>query len=254
MHRINSKLREKGKKEEGKRLREFVDAAYRFDPRVIRRKEEEKAERERKKREKEEAKLKAIQEEERIKAEAEAKQKAEQEEKARVAAEAKKAREAEKRLVKIERKRLRALNDAGGGHHLIPEDDLERICLTLDLSGLQQLCEQVTADSLDRQQQREILLDQLDGLDQRKQDQERAKEQQKQVAAAALKVRCCNWNLCCVAEQQQVDASMWPCIVYLSTRHIAADLYCSLCLAAFRINNTSATETNPLLLLTGVHS
>jgi hypothetical protein len=31
---LNSKLREKGKKEEGRRLREFVDAAYRLDPRV----------------------------------------------------------------------------------------------------------------------------------------------------------------------------------------------------------------------------
>lgn len=34
-----------GKKEEGRRLREFVEAAYKMDPRVIRKKEEEKAER-----------------------------------------------------------------------------------------------------------------------------------------------------------------------------------------------------------------
>jgi uncharacterized membrane protein len=43
--RINSKLREKGKKEEGRRLREFVDAAYRVDPRVTARKEAQAAER-----------------------------------------------------------------------------------------------------------------------------------------------------------------------------------------------------------------
>jgi DnaJ family protein C protein 2 len=42
---INAKLREKGKKEEGRRLREFVDAAYRVDPRVIARKEAQSAER-----------------------------------------------------------------------------------------------------------------------------------------------------------------------------------------------------------------
>jgi hypothetical protein len=42
---INAKLREKGKKEEGRRLREFVDAAYRVDPRVIARKEAQAAER-----------------------------------------------------------------------------------------------------------------------------------------------------------------------------------------------------------------
>jgi hypothetical protein len=42
---INAKLREKGKKEEARRLREFVDAAYRVDPRVIARKEAQAAER-----------------------------------------------------------------------------------------------------------------------------------------------------------------------------------------------------------------
>ena len=41
----NSKLREKGKKDEGKRLREFVDAAYKHDPRIARRKDEERLER-----------------------------------------------------------------------------------------------------------------------------------------------------------------------------------------------------------------
>jgi hypothetical protein len=42
---MNSKLREKGKKEEGRRLREFVDTAYRLDPRVAARKEMQAAER-----------------------------------------------------------------------------------------------------------------------------------------------------------------------------------------------------------------
>lgn len=42
--RINSKLREKSKKEEAKRLREFVDAAYKTDPRVTARREEERLE------------------------------------------------------------------------------------------------------------------------------------------------------------------------------------------------------------------
>lgn len=43
--RMNSKLREKGKKDEGRRLREFVDTAYRLDPRVAARKEMQAAER-----------------------------------------------------------------------------------------------------------------------------------------------------------------------------------------------------------------
>ena len=42
---MNSKLREAGKKEEKRRLKEFVENAFRCDPRVIARKEEQKAER-----------------------------------------------------------------------------------------------------------------------------------------------------------------------------------------------------------------
>lgn len=42
---MNSKLREAGKKEEKRRLKEFVENAYRCDLRVIARKEEQKAER-----------------------------------------------------------------------------------------------------------------------------------------------------------------------------------------------------------------
>ncbi len=43
--RNNSKLREKGKKEEGRRLRDFVDAAYKHDPRVSKKKEDDRLER-----------------------------------------------------------------------------------------------------------------------------------------------------------------------------------------------------------------
>lgn len=45
IERNNAKLRERGKKEEGRRLRDFVDAAYRIDPRVTARKEAERLER-----------------------------------------------------------------------------------------------------------------------------------------------------------------------------------------------------------------
>lgn len=68
----NSKLREKGKKDEGRRLREFVDAAYKYDPRVARKKEDDRLERERRKAEKEEARRRVLEEEEARKAAAEA--------------------------------------------------------------------------------------------------------------------------------------------------------------------------------------
>lgn len=45
IERQNSKLREKAKKDEAKRIREFVDSAYRLDPRVIQHREAEKEER-----------------------------------------------------------------------------------------------------------------------------------------------------------------------------------------------------------------
>ncbi|KAJ9525224.1 hypothetical protein QJQ45_020748, partial [Haematococcus lacustris] len=59
IERMNSKLREKAKKEEGRRLREFVEAAYKLDPRVVAKKAEDKAEKERVKWEKEASKRRA---------------------------------------------------------------------------------------------------------------------------------------------------------------------------------------------------
>lgn len=45
IERYNSKLREKAKKEETRRLKQFVEAAYSLDPRMVRRRAEEKAQR-----------------------------------------------------------------------------------------------------------------------------------------------------------------------------------------------------------------
>lgn len=53
IERENARLRAKAKKEETRRLREFVDRAYATDPRVVAKKEEARAEREAKKAEKE---------------------------------------------------------------------------------------------------------------------------------------------------------------------------------------------------------
>lgn len=45
IERFNRKLREAGKKEEVRRLKEFVETAFKKDPRVIQHRAEEKAER-----------------------------------------------------------------------------------------------------------------------------------------------------------------------------------------------------------------
>lgn len=89
IERYNNKLREKGKKEEFRRIRDFVESAYRQDPRILRRKEEERAERERRKAEKEAEKQRAVEEERRLAEEAAAKAAAEE----AAAAEARKQRQ-----------------------------------------------------------------------------------------------------------------------------------------------------------------
>ena len=63
IERYNGKLREKAKKEEIRRLKEFVSFAHKYDPRILQRKEKERLAKERKKAEKEAVRLKKIEEE-----------------------------------------------------------------------------------------------------------------------------------------------------------------------------------------------
>eukprot|EP00897_Mesotaenium_endlicherianum_P009319 jgi/Mesen1/8415/ME000471S07730 len=109
MERQNSKLREKAKKEENARIRLLVENAWRRDPRIARRKEEEKREKVRKKEEKQRAKRDAEEEGKRA-AEEERVRKEEADKRAAEAAAAqRKQREKDKKLVRKERARLRQL-------------------------------------------------------------------------------------------------------------------------------------------------
>eukprot|EP00889_Picochlorum_renovo_P004321 jgi/Picre1/31351/NNA_006704.t1 len=63
IERHNAKLREKGRKDEIRRINEFVDLANRVDPRLVRRRQEERLEKERQKAEKEAARQRRIEEE-----------------------------------------------------------------------------------------------------------------------------------------------------------------------------------------------
>ncbi|GBG67891.1 hypothetical protein CBR_g1010 [Chara braunii] len=109
MERQNAKLREKAKKEEMGRIRTMVDNAYRRDPRVIRQKEAEKAEKVRRKQAKIQAKkekeeeIARKEEEERLRREEEERALAEQ------AAQMKKQKDKEKKLLRKEKARLRAI-------------------------------------------------------------------------------------------------------------------------------------------------
>lgn len=193
IERNNSKLREKGKKEEGRRLRDFVDAAYKHDPRVSKKKEDDKLERERKKAEKEEAKRKAAEEEEARKAAEQEALRAAEEEARRVAEEAKRTREAAKAELKLLRKKLRAVAEGTGGQRLISEDDVEKITTKLEPEALAALVDSLCAfmggagEEEQRRRQAETLQDCLKGIDEREEEAAKAREAAKREAAAAAK-------------------------------------------------------------------
>ncbi|CAA6666367.1 unnamed protein product [Spirodela intermedia] len=145
MERQNAKLREKAKKEEHARVRMLVDNAYKKDPRIMRRKEEEKAEKKRKK----EAKYLArkLQEEEAARIAEEERSKKEEDDRriAELALTQKKLKEKEKKLLRKERSRLRALSASviSGKLSGISEDDIEGLCMSLEMEQLRQLCDEM---------------------------------------------------------------------------------------------------------------
>ncbi|OAY29795.1 dnaJ homolog subfamily C member 2 [Manihot esculenta] len=159
MERQNAKLTEKARKEEYARIRNLVDNAYRRDPRILRRKEEEKAEKQRKK----EAKIlaKKLQEEEALRAAEEEKRCKEEEERraAEAALQQKKIKEKEKKLLRKERTRLRTLSAPILSQRLLDlgEEDVENLCLTLDIEQLRNICDKM--DGKDLLEQAKVLRD-----------------------------------------------------------------------------------------------
>jgi DnaJ family protein C protein 2 len=150
MERQNAKLSEKARKEEYARIRTLVDNAYKRDPRILRRKEEIKAEKKRKKESKFLAKKLEEEEAARI-AEEEKKRKAEEDRKAaEVASQQKKVREKEKKLLRKERTRLRTLSGPIASQHIldISADDVEEICMSFDFDQLRGLCEKMEGKEL----------------------------------------------------------------------------------------------------------
>ncbi|KAG2484576.1 hypothetical protein HYH03_016619 [Edaphochlamys debaryana] len=191
IERNNSKLREKGKKDEGRRLRDFVDAAYKIDPRVARKKEDDRLERERKKAEKEEARRKAQEEEDARKAAEEEARKAAEEEAKRQLEEARRVREAAKAGLKQLRKRLRIVAEGCAGERLISEDDVEKITTKLEPEGMQALVDALCGCGGEgaalAAAHKEVLEEALRGIEARDAEAARAREVAKKEAAAAAK-------------------------------------------------------------------
>ncbi|GAB4836164.1 hypothetical protein Ancab_001077 [Ancistrocladus abbreviatus] len=161
MERQNAKLTEKGRKEEYTRIRALVDNAFKRDPRILKRKEDERAEKQRKK----EAKYlaKKLQEEEAARAAEEEKCQKEEEERkaAEVALQQKKVKEKEKKLLRKERNRLRTLAAPVLSRALfdLSEDDVESLCVSLDIEQLRDLCDMV--DGKQKEEQEKLFKDAL---------------------------------------------------------------------------------------------
>ncbi|KAL9659275.1 hypothetical protein QQ045_024080 [Rhodiola kirilowii] len=157
MERQNAKLSEKARKEEYVRIRSLVDNAYKRDPRIVKRKEQEKAEKQRKK----QAKYLAKQlEEEKAAKEAEEEKRWKEEEDKRTAeanALQKKAKEKEKKLLRKERSRLRTLSAAvvSRSQHNVSQDDVEGLCMSLGMDDLKNLCDNM--EGKETKDQAEIL-------------------------------------------------------------------------------------------------
>lgn len=157
IERFNAKLREKAKKEETKRLKAFVESAFNQDPRMVRRREAERAEKEARKQAKNEAKRQQQEAAEATaKAEAEAKAKAEADA-AVAAAEAKRARLTERKAMQKERSRLRGICSSADGGPLIGDFELGQLCEKLSLAQLQDLRTGLEADGSSRQQRIDLI-------------------------------------------------------------------------------------------------
>lgn len=145
MERQNAKLSERARKDEYTRIRSLVDNAYKRDPRILKRKEAEKAEKQKKK----EAKVlaKKMQEEEAARIAAEEKRRKEEEDRkaAEAALQQKKLREKEKKLLRKERTRLRTLMAPISSICLlgVTEEDVEGLCTSLNMDQMRNLCDKI---------------------------------------------------------------------------------------------------------------
>ncbi|KAL8201115.1 hypothetical protein R6Q57_012454 [Mikania cordata] len=165
MERQNAKLSEKARKEEYARIRSLVDNAYKRDPRLLKRKEMLKAEKQKKKEAKFMAKKLQVEEAARVAEEERLKKEEAEKQAAETAAHQKKIKEKEKKLLRKERTRLRTISTNVVTQHLLNlnYDDVENLCMSLDILKLKNLC-----DDLEIQEecvQAELLKKALNNLD-----------------------------------------------------------------------------------------
>jgi len=182
--KINKAQRKEKKAEETKRVRKLVDNAYNSDPRIAKFREEEKNEKLAKKKAKADQAKARKDEEERVKKEQEDAERKEKEakeeaEKVKKAAE-KKEKDELKRLIKIERKRLRTFSKEQ--NYFVNDDDekvthlaeVEKMC---DIYTCEQLKDLVERLEKDKSKSREVFIREMNKLN-NKMEEERIEEAQ----------------------------------------------------------------------------
>ena len=136
MERNNAKMREKGKKYERERIRDFVERAEAIDPRMEKMRARERDAREAAKAEK----RRAREEVEAAKVAAEEAAKAADAAAVDATKSAKKKKEEERKKLQKERKRLRMLASSEYANPPYAGDRIEELCSTLNLNYLRRLC------------------------------------------------------------------------------------------------------------------
>ncbi|XP_066283563.1 dnaJ homolog subfamily C member 2-like [Branchiostoma lanceolatum] len=194
----NKAARQKRKKEEVSRILKLVDNAYACDPRIKKFKDDEKRKKEEEKKAKKDAARKIAEEKERqrqAELEAERKQKEKEEEEAKAKALiAKKEKEAAKKQLKKERKRLRDLcktNDyyvEGESDTVTMMESIEKLCNKLEIASLQDLNTAMAKGG--REEAKAVLDKQIEEMDAdiRREEEERiAAERRKQQESVRAK-------------------------------------------------------------------
>ncbi|DBA66447.1 hypothetical protein WJX79_001146 [Trebouxia sp. C0005] len=183
IERYNNKLRQPAKKEEGRRMKQFVNDAFAQDPRILQRRAEEKAQREKRKMDKAAARNKKAEDEKREKEEAAAAAAAAEAAAAEAASKERKARQVEKKAMQKQRSKLRTLSSSLVSSKSFEDDDVELICTKSGLGSLQALTEALAAtDSSDQQQS--LLQASVEELQGAEETERRAKERAVKEAAA----------------------------------------------------------------------
>lgn len=194
--KMNKAQRKEKKADEVKRIRKLVDNAYNSDPRIAKFREEEKQEKAAKKKAKADQAQARKDEEERIKKEQEERERKEREAKEaeeKIKADTlKKEREAQKKAIKIERKKLRTIAKDNNMFTLEEDEklthlsELEKMC---ELYSTEQLKDLVERLEKNKETSRKVFIDEMNKLNNKMDDERKAESEMTGKSEGTVKSR-----------------------------------------------------------------